>query len=124
MQLLARIGIFIFVCAAATVPTISAPFVPQSDSQVLERLPFATNDPVMRELSALRDRLKNEPHDLPLAVRLAQAYLELGRVTGDLRYSAMRRPRSRRGGTSTNRPMQYWCCGLRSASARINLTPH
>src|SRR6478672_5187690 len=66
MQLLARIGILIFVCAAATVPTISAPFVPQSDSQVLERLPFATNDPVMRELSALRDRLKNEPHDLPL----------------------------------------------------------
>jgi hypothetical protein len=113
-----------FIFAATVLPVTGAPFVPQSDNQILEHLPFAPNDPVIRELGALRDRLKNEPHDLPLAVRLAQAYLELGRVTGDLRYSAMRRPRSRRGGTSTNRPMQYWCCGLRSASARINLTPH
>jgi thioredoxin-like negative regulator of GroEL len=76
-----------FIFAAAVLPVTGAPFVPQSDNQILEHLPFAPNDPVIRELGALRDRLKNEPHDLPLAVRLAQAYLELGRVTGDPRYS-------------------------------------
>jgi Tfp pilus assembly protein PilF len=65
----------------------AAPFVPESDSQVLERLPFAPSDPVMREVGALRSQLMREPDSLPLAVRLAQRYLELGRVTGDPRYA-------------------------------------
>ena len=77
----------LFLLAAAIVPATCAPFVPESGGQVLEHLPFAANDPAMRELSALRDRLKNEPDNLPLAVRLAQGYLELGRVTGDPRYA-------------------------------------
>src|ERR1700730_3107202 len=64
-----------FIFAAAVLPVTGAPFVPQSDNQILEHLPFAPNDPVIRELGALRDGLKNEPHDLPLAVRLAQAYI-------------------------------------------------
>lgn len=55
----------------------------RSDSQVLERLPFTPSDPVMRELGALRSQLAREPDALPLAVRLARGYLELGRVTGD-----------------------------------------
>ena len=77
----------LFLLAAAIVPATCAPFVPESEGQVLEHLPFAANDPAMRELSALRNRLKNEPDNLPLAVRLAQGYLELGRVTGDPRYA-------------------------------------
>jgi Tfp pilus assembly protein PilF len=77
----------LFLLAAAMVAATCAPFVPESEGQVLEHLPFAANDPAMRELSALRDRLKNEPDNLPLAVRLAQGYLELGRVTGDPRYA-------------------------------------
>jgi tetratricopeptide (TPR) repeat protein len=65
----------------------AAPFVPESDSQVLERLPFTASDPVIRELRALHGRLKDEPNNLPLAIRLASGYLELGRVTGDPRYA-------------------------------------
>jgi tetratricopeptide (TPR) repeat protein len=65
----------------------AAPFVPESDSQVLERLPFTASDPVIRELRALHGRLKDEPNNLPLAIRLARGYLELGRVTGDPRYA-------------------------------------
>jgi Tfp pilus assembly protein PilF len=65
----------------------AAPFVPESDRQVLERLPFTVNDPAMRELRALRDQLKDQPDNLPLAGRLARGYLELGRVTGDPRYA-------------------------------------
>jgi tetratricopeptide (TPR) repeat protein len=72
---------------ASSVPAIAAPFAPASDGQVLERLPFTPSDPVMRELRALHSRLTHEPDNLPLALRLAQGYLELGRVTGDPRYA-------------------------------------
>src|SRR5947208_14158840 len=72
---------------AAAAPAIAAPFVPASDSQVLERLPFSPSDPAVRELRALRGRLEREQNNLPLAVRVAQRYLELGRVTGDPRYA-------------------------------------
>jgi hypothetical protein len=68
-------------------PAITAPYVPASDSQVLERLPFKSGDPAMRELRALHSQLTREPDNLPLTLRLAQGYLELGRVTGDPRYA-------------------------------------
>jgi hypothetical protein len=66
---------------------IAAPYVPASDGQVLERLPFTASDPVMRELRTLHSELNREPDNLPLGLRLAQGYLELGRATGDPRYS-------------------------------------
>jgi Tfp pilus assembly protein PilF len=66
---------------------IAAPYVPASDGQVLERLPFTASDPVMRELRTLHSELNREPGNLPLGLRLAQGYLELGRATGDPRYS-------------------------------------
>ena len=75
-----------FAVAAAT-SAIGAPYLPESDDQVVEHLPFAATQPAMRELRVLRDRLKNEPDNLPLALRLARSYLELGRVTGDPRYA-------------------------------------
>jgi tetratricopeptide (TPR) repeat protein len=65
----------------------AAPFVPTTDSEVLERLPFTANDPIARELGAMRRQLIRQPDDLPLAVSLAQRYLELGRITGDPRYA-------------------------------------
>ena len=68
-------------------PAITAPYVPASDSQVLERLPFTPGDPAMRVLHALHSQLTREPDNLPLTLRLAQGYLELGRVTGDPRYA-------------------------------------
>jgi tetratricopeptide (TPR) repeat protein len=77
----------VFVFTAAVTPGMGAPFIPESDSQALERLPLPANDPVMGELRALRDQLKDQPDNLPLAVRLARGYLELGRVTGDPRYA-------------------------------------
>jgi Tfp pilus assembly protein PilF len=65
----------------------AAPFVPESDSQVLERLPFASNDPVLGRLRALNNQLTRKPNNLPLALLVAQGYLEVGRVTGDPRYA-------------------------------------
>jgi tetratricopeptide (TPR) repeat protein len=72
--------------ATALAPVAAAPFVPESDSQVLERLPFAASDPVLRRLRGLNGQLTRSPDNLPLAILVAQGYLELGRVTGDPRY--------------------------------------
>jgi len=81
-----RVLICIVLVAGIAAPARAAPLVPTSDDQVLERLPFTPNDPAMRELGALRSQLVREPNDLPLALRVAGIYLELGRVTGDPRY--------------------------------------
>jgi len=78
--------IWLILVVGIAAPAWAAPFVPASDDQVLERLPFAPGDPVMRELGALRSQLVHEPDDLPLALRVTGIYLELGRVTGDPRY--------------------------------------
>ena len=72
---------------AVFAPTAAEPFTPGSDQQVLERLPFAPSDPAVRELRALHGRLASEPNNLPLALRVARGYLELGRITGDPRFS-------------------------------------
>jgi hypothetical protein len=81
----------LLICAllvtAAPVAGFAAPFIPASDSQVLERLPFTPSDPVIRDLRRLHGELRREPNNLPLALRVAQGYLELGRVTGDPRYA-------------------------------------
>lgn len=81
------VRICVVLAAGVVLRAQAAPFVPESDGQVLERLPFTASDPVMRELRTLRDLLKNEPENLPLALRLAQGYLELGRTTSDPRYA-------------------------------------
>lgn len=85
MPLRSFICMVLFGSAAASSAT-AAPFVPEADSQVLERLPFAASDPKMRELRALHDGLKIQPDNLPLALRVARGYLELGRATGDPRF--------------------------------------
>ena len=81
----------VLICLAVlgvTVPTASAaPFVPESDNQILERLPFAPDNPVLRKLRALSGQLTRAPNNLPLAIVVAQGYAELGRITGDPRYA-------------------------------------
>ena len=81
---LIRLALF---ASLAVTPAAAAPFIPDSDSQVLERLPFAASDPAIRALRALHEALKKQPDDLPLALRLAGGYLELGRKSGDPRYA-------------------------------------
>lgn len=66
---------------------MAVPYLPQSDTQVLERLPFAPTDPSARELRALREELARQPQRLDLAVEIARRYTELGRVKGDPRFA-------------------------------------
>jgi hypothetical protein len=66
MHLSVRICVILAVGVGVVLRAQAAPFVPESDSQVLERLPFTASDPVIRELRALHDRLKDEPNsDMP-----------------------------------------------------------
>lgn len=64
----------------------AAPFVPKSDAQVLEKLPFRPNDPVAREMAQLRGELQRNPRNLEAAVSLARRYYGLVAEEGDPRY--------------------------------------
>lgn len=64
----------------------AAPYVPDADARVLERLPFKSSDPVARSLAQDRARLQREPNNVTFAVSLAQRYYELVAGEGDPRY--------------------------------------
>ena len=49
------------------------PYVPSSDSQVVERLPLRAGDPAARELAALRASWRRDPADVNGAVALSAA---------------------------------------------------
>lgn len=64
----------------------AVPYLPKSDEQVLERLPFKPNDPIARELSQLRSALRRDPRNLEVAVALANRYYGMVGEEGDPRY--------------------------------------
>jgi hypothetical protein len=64
----------------------AAPYIPASESQVLERLPFKANDPIAREMGQLRADLGRDPNNADTAVALAWRYYELVAEEGDPRY--------------------------------------
>lgn len=63
----------------------SVPYVPGSPDVVLEQVP-AISDPRVRNFDAVRERLNADPHNMELAVQLADGYIDYGRSTGDARY--------------------------------------
>jgi len=71
---------------AATFAASAKPYRPQSDQQVLERLPARTADPGMRELNELRRALQADPRNLDVAVGLARRYYDMAAAQGDPRY--------------------------------------
>ncbi|MDB5841391.1 MAG: hypothetical protein JWQ23_3343 [Herminiimonas sp.] len=64
----------------------AAPYLPKSDDQVLERLPFKPNDPLGREMAQLRAQLQRDPRNVDVAIKLAQRYYGLVAEEGDPRY--------------------------------------
>src|SRR3954463_10013827 len=77
-------------CAAAMVAATghagAAAYVPATDAQVLERLPFKPNDPVARDMARLRGQLQRDPRQLDIAVQLARRYYDMVGEEGDPRY--------------------------------------
>lgn len=64
----------------------SAPYVPASDTDLLETLSTRATDPGMREIRELRAALSRKPDDPELAVQLARRYYEETAAEGDPRY--------------------------------------
>ena len=71
---------------ALGLPAAAAPYVPASDSQVLERVPARVADARVRDLQALRAAWRANPRDAELAVRLARRYVDEAAAEGDPRY--------------------------------------
>lgn len=74
--------------AAAVAPAraFAAPFLPASDAQVLERLPWTPNDAAARLARARRSDLARDPRNLDLALAAAHADVLRARSDGDPRY--------------------------------------
>lgn len=69
-----------------SVAAFGAPYIPQADGMILERLPFRPNDPIARELAQMRTELRQNPRNLAVALKLAQRYYSLVSEEGDPRY--------------------------------------
>jgi Tfp pilus assembly protein PilF len=81
-----RFPVVLCVLLSCTASAIAVPYIPKSDAQVLERLPFKPSDPVARELSQLRAALRRDPQNLEAAVTLAGRYYAMVGEEGDPRY--------------------------------------
>lgn len=86
LRMLLRFNLFLALASLIAHSAYAAPYLPASDAQVLERLPFKANDPVARELAQLRAALQRDPRDVAVAVALGRRYYELVAAEGDPRY--------------------------------------
>lgn len=66
--------------------TSGEPFLPQQDTQVLERLSVKAADPIARGIRALRASLSHDPQNLNVAIALASKLIEQSRSEGDPRF--------------------------------------
>lgn len=73
----------LLLCLVMPMCARSAPYIPTSDSAVLEHVPAVL---ATRQLEPLRAGVKAHPEDLQSAVELARGYLRIGRETSDPRF--------------------------------------
>jgi tetratricopeptide (TPR) repeat protein len=70
----------------ATFPPYRAPFVPNSDQELLQQVP-PVSDPHVRQSKLLRAELDKDPSRWQIAHQLAVAYIDYGRQLGDAHYA-------------------------------------
>lgn len=75
------------VFAAFAECAIAAPRIPERDDVVVATLPSSVRDAGSPELRALKTAVARKPDDVTLATRLARHYVELGRASGDPRFT-------------------------------------
>ena len=76
-------GLFLFLGGACGGLAVAAPYTPESDDQVLQRLP---KPEVLAGAGALQTQLAASPGDLATAERLARLYIQAAQREGDPRY--------------------------------------
>jgi Tfp pilus assembly protein PilF len=67
-------------------PPHHPPYLPDNDAKVLQVVP-KRNNPTVKKMYALRDKLTAHPHDLKTALALAKVYVAFGRGIGDAHYA-------------------------------------
>jgi len=77
---------FVLVFGLVSGAAQAAPYTPQSDAEILERLPFKATAAEGRELRQLRRALAEQPQNLERALALARRYFDLASAEGDPRY--------------------------------------
>jgi Tfp pilus assembly protein PilF len=81
MRYVGLIGLMLLFCGGLD----AAPYVPADDDVVVERLPEQI-DPSLKEIKRFRAALARDPHNLDIAVAVAQRSIEAARATGDPRF--------------------------------------
>jgi hypothetical protein len=81
-----HVPFFVLVSALGNGAAQAAPYTPQSDNEILERLPFKASATEGRELRQLRRTLAEQPQNLERALALARRYFDLASAEGDPRY--------------------------------------
>ena len=72
--------------AAPTAGAFKGPYLPSSDTEVLQNVPSAL-DPTVADMQALRVQVDAAPQNLPAVIRLAGAYIDYGRQVGDAHFA-------------------------------------
>ena len=83
LRRLALPGLFLFVGGAFGNPAVAAPYTPETDDQVLQRLPTPS---ILDGADALQEKLADDPRDRDSAEQLARLYIQAARREGDPRY--------------------------------------
>lgn len=87
----------------------AAPFIPDSDAVVVERLPGRASDPAIKRVESLRKQLAARPDDATLRVEIARRYFDMAMAQGDPRYvgyaSAALAPLAKTAATNANYDM-------------------
>ena len=82
---MSRRWMILAVLVATSVGVTAAPYIPQDDAVVLERLP-EKGDAALAQLKRMRAALAAQPADLDIAVPVARRALEAARTLGDPRF--------------------------------------
>jgi hypothetical protein len=77
---------FVLFLFALSLGIDAAPYIPKSDDEVLETLPYRRGEPALREIELLRSAWSGDPKNVRLAEQLARRYFELAALQGDPRY--------------------------------------
>ena len=64
----------------------AAPYTPENDNVVVERLPGRASDPATRRVESLRKQLAARPDDAQLRIEIARRYFDMAMAQGDPRY--------------------------------------
>ena len=78
--------VFLSCLLSITCASWAVPYLPKSDDEILEQLPFKPNDPAMREIRELRSAVAADPENLARAIKLARRYFEQAAAQGDPRF--------------------------------------